>query len=124
MYGDALRPETATSSYLSGRLICFWITLTVKEVMSVGPLDNRLGAFLTVSEMAIFGAIDAVEITLPDRDNFGTAVTFALILLPRRAPLRHWFVPHCPCVLSFCPKGSTSLPSAFLYGAIFLLNIL
>jgi hypothetical protein len=21
----------------------------------------------------------------------------ALILLPRRAPLRHWFVPHCPC---------------------------
>ena len=68
--------------------------MTVEEVISISPLDNRLGALLTVSEMAIFGAMDTVEITLAGRDNFGAAVTLALILLPRRAPLRHWFVPH------------------------------
>jgi hypothetical protein len=40
-------------------------------------------------------AKDPVEIALAGRDNFGTAVTLALMLLLRRAPLRHRFVPHC-----------------------------
>ena len=38
----------------------------------------------------------AVEIALAGRDNFRTAVTSALIRFPRRAPLRHRFVPHLP----------------------------
>jgi len=40
----------------------------------------------------------ALEIVLAGRDNFGTAVTSALILFPRRAPLRHRFVPHRLCL--------------------------
>jgi hypothetical protein len=68
------------------------------------PCDNRLGARLTVSERAICSVANgAVEIALAGRDNFGTAVTLALILFPRCAPLRHRFVPHCPCLQHFCP---------------------
>ena len=40
----------------------------------------------------------AVEIALAGRDKFRTAVTSALIRFPRRAPLRHRFVPHCLCL--------------------------
>ena len=87
--------------------------MTVEEVISVGPLDNRLGALLTVSEMAIFSARwGAVEITLAGRDNFGTVVTLALILIPRRAPLRHRFVPHCPCLLHLTERNADSIGGA------------
>jgi hypothetical protein len=36
-----------------------------------------------------------VEIAFADRDNFGTAVALALMLLLRLAPLWHRFAPHC-----------------------------
>ena len=75
---------------------------TVANQCDRGTYD-RLGALLTVSERAICPvAKGAVEIALAGRDHFGTAVTLALILFPRRAPLRHRFVPHCPCLLHFC----------------------
>jgi hypothetical protein len=69
---------------------------SVKGVkIKIGPLDNRLGAFPTVSEMSLGVAKVLVEIALPGRDNFCTAVTLALIPVPRSSPLRHWSVPHC-----------------------------
>ena len=74
----------------------------------VGPCDNGLGALLTVSERAVCPMAN-VDIALAGRDNFGTAVTSALILLPRCAPLRHRFVPHCPCLLRFCPVRNNIL---------------
>jgi hypothetical protein len=71
------------------------IIATIEEVITLGPLDNGLGALLTVSEMAMCRVTKgSVEIALAGRHNFGTAVTLALILLSRRAPLRHRFVPH------------------------------
>ena len=36
-----------------------------------------------------------VEIAFADRDNFGTAVALALMLLLRLAPFWHRFAPHC-----------------------------
>src|SRR5262249_25513290 len=74
------------------------IVATAEEVITVGHCDNRLGALLTVSEMAMCRvAKGPVEIALATSDKFGTAVTLALMLLLRRAPIRHRFVPHCPC---------------------------
>jgi hypothetical protein len=68
--------------------------VTVEHVTTVSLCDNVLGALLTVSEMAICRmAKSPVEIALAGRDNFGTAVTLALMLLLRRAPLRHRFSP-------------------------------
>src|SRR5262245_2916819 len=82
---------------------------TVANHCDRGTYD-RLGALLTVSERAICPvAKGAVEIALAGRDHFGTAVTLALILFPRRAPLRHRFVPHCPCLLHFARSVTTSL---------------
>jgi hypothetical protein len=72
------------------------ITAAVEKVTLVGPLDNRPGAVATVSEMAMCRLAEgSVEIELTVRDNFGTAVTLALMLLVRLAPLWHRFVPHC-----------------------------
>ena len=54
------------------------IIATVEEVITVGPLDNRLSALLAVSEMAMCRlAKGPVEIAIAARDNFGTAVTLA-----------------------------------------------
>jgi hypothetical protein len=44
-----------------------------------------------------------VEILFAGRDYFGTAITLALVLLPRRAPLWHRFVPHYPRLPHLCP---------------------
>ena len=74
---------------------------TAGPMIIVGPCDNGLGALLTVSGRAICPvAKGAVEIALAGRDNFGTAVTSALILFPRPAPLRNRFVQSC--LLHFC----------------------
>src|SRR5262245_16189712 len=63
------------------------VTATIEKVVTVGPLDNRLGALLTVSEMAMPRLPKgSVEIALSLRDNFGTAVTLALMPLLRLAP--------------------------------------